>query len=39
MIDLQKRVQLPFGTIYNLLQKELLASKDYIEENLVKNCI
>jgi hypothetical protein len=38
-IDLQDGAQPTFGPIYNLLQNELSALKDYIEENLAKNLI
>jgi hypothetical protein len=38
-IDLQDGAQPPFGPIHNLLQNELSALKDYIEENLAKNFI
>jgi len=38
-IDLQDGAQPPFGPIYNLSQNELVALKEYIEENLAKNFI
>jgi len=36
---LEKGTQPPFGPIYNLLQNELVALKQYIEKNLAKNFI
>jgi len=38
-MDLEKGAQSPFGLIYNLSQNELVALKQYIEENLAKNFI
>ena len=38
-IDLQERSQPPFGSIYNLLQTELMELLKYIDENLAKNFI
>jgi hypothetical protein len=36
MIDLEKGVQLPFGSIYNLSQNEPMTLWQYINENLVR---
>ena len=38
-IDLQESAQPPFGPIYNLSQNELVALKEYLDENLAKNFI
>jgi hypothetical protein len=38
-IDLHEGTQLPFGPIYNLSQNELVALRDYLDENLAKNFI
>jgi hypothetical protein len=38
-IDLQEGTQPPFGPIYNLSQNELVALREYLHENFVKNFI
>jgi hypothetical protein len=38
-IELQEGTQPPFGPIYNLLQTELTALREYIDENLAKGFI
>ena len=38
-IDLQEGAQSPFGPIYSLSQNELVALREYLDENLVKNFI
>jgi hypothetical protein len=38
-IELQEDAQPPFGPIYSLSQNELVALRDYLDENLAKNFI
>jgi hypothetical protein len=38
-IDLVEGKELPWGTIYNLLAKELETLQGYLDENLVQGCI
>jgi hypothetical protein len=38
-IEIQKDAQPPFGPIYSLSQNELVALRDYLDENFAKNFI